>query len=84
MSYKYTMRPSEQKFTNFIMYCIYISRVYLSIIYLYFFSLKRYLFKHQRVFTSTKRDLLQVLATNHLGLPSTKYKLSTILARENG
>jgi hypothetical protein len=38
---------------------------------------------HQRVLTSTKGDLLQVLATNSFGQSRTKYKLSTTLARKN-
>jgi hypothetical protein len=48
-----------------------------------FFYLKRYLFKFLRIFASIKRNLLKVLVTSHIGLPNTKYKLSTILAREN-
>jgi hypothetical protein len=38
------------------------------------FSLKKkFLPKHLRVPKSTKEDLLQVLASNHLGLPGTKH-----------
>jgi hypothetical protein len=37
------------------------------------FSLIFFLLKHMRVPISTKDDLLQVLASNHLGLPSTKH-----------
>ena len=77
MDYKYTMRPSEQRFTIFILYCIYIFRVSSSRIFLYFFSLKRYLFKHRRVFNSTNGDFLQVLATNTFTyqIPSIRYQL---------
>ena len=50
---------------------------------MYFLFLKRYLFKYRRVYTSTKKDILQVLAMNSFGLSRTKYKLSTILAKEN-
>jgi len=75
MGYKYIMRPSKQRFIAFILYCIYIFRASLSRIFLYFFSPKRYLFKHRRVLTSTKKDFLHVPITNHLNLPSTKYKL---------
>jgi hypothetical protein len=84
MGYKHILRSSEQKFTIFILYCIYIFRASLSRIFLYFFSLKKYLFKYRRVSTSTERDLLQVPATNSLNLPSTKYKLPTTLIKENG
>jgi len=54
MSYKYTMNPSSQKFTIFILYCIYIFRATLYGILLYFFFIKRYLFKYQRIPISTK------------------------------
>ena len=50
---------------------------------MYFLFLKKYLFKHRRVHTSTKKDLLQVFATSSFDLSRTKYKLSTILAKEN-
>jgi hypothetical protein len=70
MGYKYTMRPSNQKFTIFILYCIYIFRASLSKILLYFLSLKRYLFKHRKVSTFIKENLLQVLAISHFDLPS--------------
>jgi len=84
IGYKYIMISSNQRFTIFLIYCIYIFKASFFRILLYFFSLKRYLFKHQIVHTSTRKDLLQVLATSHLCLPSTKYNLSTTLARENG
>jgi len=83
MSYKYTMRPLKQMFTTFILYCTYIFRTSLSRILLYFFFLKRYLFKHKKVLLSTKTDLLQVLATGYLDLSSIKYKLSTTLTKKN-
>ena len=66
-----------------ILYCIYIFRTSLSRILLYFLSLKRYLFKHQRVLFSIKIYILQVLTTNYLHLSSIKYKLSTILIKKN-
>jgi hypothetical protein len=50
---------------------------------MYFLSLKNYLVKHQRVLTSTKEDVLQVLATNSFDLLKTEYKLLTTLARKN-
>jgi hypothetical protein len=84
MGYKYTIRPSKERFTIFNLYCIYIFRASLSRIFLYFLSLKRYLFNHQRVTTSTKVNLLQVLATSSFGIPMTKYKISTTLDKENG
>jgi hypothetical protein len=60
MNYKYPMRPLKQRFTIFILYFIYIYffRASLSRIFLYFLSSKIYLFKHQRVFTFTKQDIL--------------------------
>jgi hypothetical protein len=58
MDYEYPMRPLEQRFTIFILYYIYIFRASLSRIFLYFLSSKIYLFKHQRVFTFTKQDIL--------------------------
>jgi hypothetical protein len=39
---------------------------------------------HQRLLTSTKGDLLQVLITSSFGQSRTKYKLSTTLTRKNG
>jgi len=60
----------------------YLEHLSLKYSYIFFFSLKRYLFKHRGVPTSTKGDLLKVLATNHISLASTKYKLSITLAIE--
>jgi hypothetical protein len=77
------MATNPTMFTIFILHCIYIFRASLSKIFLYFLSLKRYLFKHQRVHTSTKENLLQVLATNSFGLPRIKHKLLTTLVRDN-
>jgi hypothetical protein len=74
-SYKYTMRPSKQRFIIFIFYYIYIFRASLSRILLYFLFLKKYLFKHRRVSISTKRDFLHVLATLVYQAPSISYQL---------
>ena len=60
IGYKYLMNPSISIFIIFILYCIYIFRVYFSRISLYFLSLKRYLLKHPRVSKSIKINLLQV------------------------
>ena len=67
-----------------IFYCIYIFRASLSRIVLYFLSQKRYLLKNRKVSTSTEWNLLYVLTLIYLDLPSTKYKISTTLAKENG
>jgi len=54
MSYKYIMKPSNQRFTIFILYCIYIFRASLFRIFLYFLYLKRYLFENQKVSPPSK------------------------------
>lgn len=59
MSYKYIMRLSKEIFIIFILYYMYIFQsISLFIILLYFLILKWYLFKHQGVSISIKRDLL--------------------------
>jgi hypothetical protein len=75
---QYTMRPSEQRFTIFILYCIYIFKIFLSTIFLYFLSLKRYLFKHRRVSTSTKWDFALVYLSLQLII-----SVSPILEKQN-
>jgi hypothetical protein len=83
MSYKYMMRSSKQRFTIFIIYCIYIFKASLYRIFLYFIFLKIYLFKHRRVLISIKENFLQVLVTNYLDLPSIKYMLSNTFTKKN-
>jgi hypothetical protein len=83
MGYKYSMKPSEQRFTIFIIYCIYIFRTSFSRIFLYFLSLKKYLFKHQRVSTSTKGGVST--STKRGSFAGTSHKqLSTTFPRKNG
>lgn len=75
MIYEYTMRLLKQRFTIFILYCMYVFRTFLSRTFLYFLSLKIYLFKHWKISTFIKEDLLQVLVTSHLVLLSISYQL---------
>ena len=62
LGYKYTMKPSEQRFTIFIFYCIYNFRVSLSRILLYFFLLKNNFLSiglhHESMFIAKKKKNL--------------------------
>jgi hypothetical protein len=84
MGYKYTMRPLAQGLQSSYS-IVYIFSKHLSLeYYCIFLSLTKYLFKHQRVLTFFKGDLLQVLASSRFGLISTKYMLKNTLAKDNG
>jgi hypothetical protein len=60
----------------------FLAHIFLKFIFIkYHYTL--YLFKYMRVLKSTKINLLQVSATDYLGLTSTGYKLSATLTRKN-
>jgi len=85
MNYKYTINPSNVKFIFFI-FLAHIFSEFLSLKYLCIFSLYKVTYLNIREsphLQKKKKNCLQVLATNHLGLLSTKNQLPIPLSRKN-